>query len=242
MPVQEIISYVGTINDRQTVQEIVSYVGTINDRQKVQEIVSYVDLKKGAVMRTLDQALADASKAAVARFLVMVRIDFDSGTKAWHSGFGDITLDGKTYYGIGNVGSISPVKEEPGTKSSSLSVEITGIRTEVVALMLNEPYMNRPAWVHLQLLDDQDRPLIATPLLIFKGSLDSIEGTMGATASFTLSIKSRLADWERPRKLRFSDADQQRLYPGDRGLEYVAQLSQKQLVWPRAAYLPDPRD
>lgn len=193
-------------------------------------------------MRTLDSVLATAAKQPVVRIIALVRINFDSGVVAWHSGYGDLTFAGATYQGVGALGSISAVKEQPGIKSSSLSLQINGIKPEIVALALAEPYLNRSALVHIQMLDDQDRPLIATPLMIYKGTLDSIDGTMGSTGEIQIQIKSRLADWERPRKLRYTDADQQKLYPGDMGMEYIPQLSQRQLVWPKAAFLPDPRD
>lgn len=193
-------------------------------------------------MRTLSSAIAAASVAPVIRCIFMVRIDFDSGTVAWHSGFGIITYNSVDYSGVGTLGTISQVKEEPGVKSSSLSLVISGIKTEVVSMAMSEPYMNRKAWVHMQVLDDQDRPYTQEPLLLFKGTLDGINGTFGNEASFQISTKSRLADWERPRTLRYTDADQQKLYPGDKGMEYIPQLSQRQLIWPRAAFLPDPRD
>lgn len=193
-------------------------------------------------MRALDATIATAAKQPVVRVIGLVRINFDSGIVAWHSGFGNISFGGATYQGIGVIGSISAVKEQPGIKSSSLSLTISGIKPEIVSLALAEPYLNRQAFVHIQLLDEQDRPLVATPLLMFKGTLDAINGTMGTTAEIQISIKSRLADWERPRKLRYTDADQQKLYPGDQGMEYIPQLAQRQLIWPRAKFLPDPRD
>lgn len=193
-------------------------------------------------MRTLDAAIAEAVVIPVVRTIILARIHFDSGVIAWHSGFGDLLHEGYTYKGIGNVGSISAVKEEPGVKSASLNLVVNGIRPENVALFLTEPFMNRKAFAHMQLLDDQDRPLTATPLLLFRGTLDGIDGNMGKSASFQVAIKSRLADWQRPRRLRYTDADQQKLHPGDQGMEYIPQMAQRQLIWPKAAFLPDPRD
>lgn len=193
-------------------------------------------------MRSLDSAIASASLAPVVRFLYMVRIDFDSGTVAWHSGFGDYVYDGITYTGTGSLCGISEVTEEPGVKSNSITLTISGVKPEVVALALGAKYINRRCWVYLQCLDEQDRPITATPYLLFRGSLDNIEGVKGNAASFKISVKSRLADWERPRKLRYTDADQQKLYPGDKGMEFIPQLSERILVWPKAAFLPDPRD
>lgn len=193
-------------------------------------------------MRTLDAAIQTAATSPVIRPLVMVRLDFDSGTIAWHSGFGTVTFDGVNYTGLGTLSSISQVVEQPGVQSSSITINISGIKPEIVALALTEPYINRKAYLHLTFLDEEDQPLVADPVLIFAGTIDQIEGQVGSEAVFRITIKSRLADWERTRKLRYTDSDQQKLYPGDKGMEFIPQLSERMLIWPRAKFLPDPRD
>lgn len=193
-------------------------------------------------MRSVDAAISTAMAAPVVRGIYFVRLCFDSGTVAWHSGFGNITLDGIVYTGAGVLSSIPAIKEETGVKASGVTVGMSGIPESVVALAIGQPYINRRAYVHYTPLDDNDQPVAATPVLLFRGTMDSINGTMGSNASFTVSLKSRLADWERPRKILYSDVEQQQLHPGDRGMEYIAQLSQKKIIWPRAAFLPDPRD
>lgn len=193
-------------------------------------------------MRTLDSAIAAASFSPVLRYIFMVRIDFDGGTVAWHSGFGDYAYGGVTYKGIGVLGSISSVKEEAGVKSATVTATISGVNSDVIGLALGQKYINRKCWIYLQCLDDEDRPMLTTPYLLFKGTLGNISGTQGNSASFQLPIKSRLADWERQRKLRYTDTDQQKLYPGDRGCEFIPQLSERTIIWPKAAFLPDPRD
>ena len=56
----------------------------------------------------------------------------------------------------------------------------------------------------------------------------------GETATISISVESRLVDWERPRVHRYTNADQQIAYPGDKGLEFVAQMVEKELVWGRS--------
>lgn len=193
-------------------------------------------------MRTIDAGILAALSAETVRVVYLVRLVFDSGTIAWNSGFRDIVYDGVTYLGLGELTTMSAAKEETGMKASSYSVGISGIKPEIVSLMLSEPYINRPAHIHYTLLDDQDQVITGTPVMLFRGSMDNIEGTFGTSAGFTVSLKSRLADWERPRKCRYTDAEQQRLHTGDKGFEFVGQMEQSRIVWPRAAFLPDPRD
>lgn len=193
-------------------------------------------------MRTIDAALLTALASDVVRTIYLVRIDFDGGTVAWNTGYRDISYGGKTYIGIGEIMSLGAVKESTGVAAAGISITIAGIKPEVVSLLLSEPYINRPVWLYHTLLDDNDVPLVANPVLLFRGSINAISGEMSRRAAFTLDIKSRLADWERPRRIRYTDAEQQKQHPGDKGLEYVAALSQRTIIWPRAAFLPDIRD
>lgn len=193
-------------------------------------------------MRSLETAVSNALVANVVKGIYFVRLNFDEGAVGWHTSFGDITYDGLTYKGVGALSSISSIKEESGVKASGCNVGISGIKEEIVALFVGTNYINRKAFIFFLPLDEQDRPVSITPKLLFRGSMDNISGVMGRNAGFSVTLKSRFADWERPRKILYTDVMQQKLYPGDLGMEFIAQLSQKKVIWPRAAFLPDPRD
>ena len=193
-------------------------------------------------MRALDTATNAALASSNVRGIYFVKLAFDSASACWHSGFGNIEFGGDTYIGAGTLSSIGSIKEEGGIKASGASVGLSGIKEEIVALLLLEPYINRKAYIYFVPLNDGDQPVSAAPTLLFRGTIDNITGSMGSSASFSVTLKSRLADWERPRKSLYTDVEQQQLHPGDRGMEYIAQLSQKKIIWPRAKFLPDPRD
>ncbi len=193
-------------------------------------------------MRSVDPAITAATVSPTIKGIYFVLLCFDTQSVAWHSGFGNIILDGITYLGLGHLGSIGQIHEETGIKSSGVSVGVSGIKQEVVGMLLGQAYLNRKAYIYFVPVDDSNRPIVASPYLLFRGTMDSIDGQMGAGAGFTVTLKSRLADWERPRKCLYTDVEQQRLYPEDLGMEFIAQLSQKKIIWPRAAFLPDPRN
>lgn len=179
--------------------------------------------------------------AGVVRGIYFIKLAFDSGNACWHSGFDDYAFGGDTYLGAGLLSTISTIKEESGVKAAGASVGMSGVDPTIVSLFLSEPYINRKAYIYFMPLDEGDQPVTATPYLLFKGTIDNISGEMGASPRFSVSLKSRFADWERPLKSLFTDVEQQRLFPGDKGFEYVGQLSQKKIIWPRAAFLTDPR-
>lgn len=193
-------------------------------------------------MRTVEAAIQDSFENPKFSRIYFARLEFDSGTVAWNSTRVNIDFAGHTYLGVGVLGSIATVKEQPGVKSQSVAITISGVKQEIISLAQTEPYINRKAYIHCSVRDADGQPVTASPFLLFKGSIDDMEGEDGKTASITVTLKSRLADWERPRKIRYSDADQQKIHPGDKFFEFIPQLSQRKLIWPKAAFLPDPRD
>lgn len=192
-------------------------------------------------MRSLTAETLAAVTAPVVRGIYLIAIFFDELTVAWNSGPSDIDYGGHTYRATGSLGSVGRINEKPGVVASSLGVTISGIRPEITALVMATSYLGRPVIIHYALLDETNQFSADRCVQVFSGRLDAIKGTQGKAASYDLTVASRLSDWERQRKLTYNDADQQRLYPGDRGMEYVAQLSEMKLIWPRAKFLPDAR-
>jgi hypothetical protein len=192
--------------------------------------------------RTLSSAILTAfGLASVPRMLLLVRLDFDSGSVCWNSSLRPLVYGGKTYMGAGALGAVADCTESAGVKASGLTVSLSGVKAEIIAALLTEPYLNRPAYIHMALLDGNDAFTSADVALLFVGKIDAITGVQGRQPSFSVSIKSRLADWERSRSFKYTDADQQRVSAGDKGMEYIPQLSQKKIIWPLAAFLPDSR-
>jgi len=192
-------------------------------------------------MRTLHADMTAAIINPVIRWIWFVKLVFDSGTIGWSTAHRTITYDGLTYLAAGPLGTIGSVTEDVGVKSRSLDVSLSGIKSPIVSLLLSEPYINRPAFIYAAATNEAWELDTNKIKLMFAGTMDSISGVQGEEASFTVSIKSRLADWERERSLKYSDSDQQRLHSGDNGFNFVAQLSQRKIIWPNAAFLPDVR-
>jgi hypothetical protein len=63
--------------------------------------------------------------------------------------------------------------------------------------------------------------------------MDSMGAEIGKQVSISLSIVNRLADWERSRNGRYTNEEQQKLYSGDKGLEFMVQAVEKEIFWGR---------
>lgn len=182
--------------------------------------------------RDLTAAVQTAVDAVTVRPAFFVFLDLASGPVRVWSGIGDYTLGGEVFSGVGTLGSISPIEEGKSVSARGISMSLSGIPSEIVSLALSEPYRNRPVAIWLVLFEADGSTLIADEVQIFSGRIDTMTlADSGETSTIALSAESRLIDLERPRELRFTDQEQKRLFPGDRGLEYVAGLQGKDIPW-----------
>lgn len=181
--------------------------------------------------RPLGDGLAAEVCADVLAPVVFVRLEFDSGALRLWSGFGDFAWDGQTWTGTGALGSVSPAEETTGIKATNASFSLNGIPSSILSLAYAEEYQLRPAYSWLGAVDDAGT-LIGTPYRWFKGRMDTMQDEdTGETCTLTLSAENHLADLERPRERRYTPEDQALDYPGDKGLDFVAQLQDAEITW-----------
>jgi len=193
--------------------------------------------------RDLTAAVIAAATNPNVRPAFFAFLDLDSGPVRVWTGYGNFVLDGDTYAGVGTFGNISPISESTGVRANGIELSLSGIPAEVVSLVLSEPYRGRPVSLKMAVLD-ASLAVIADAVEVFAGRIDTMSlNDSGETSVVTIAAESRLIDLERPRETRYTDEEQQRLFPGDLGLEYVAGLQDKELPWGVAAavnYAPLP--
>ena len=188
--------------------------------------------------RSVNAATMAAGKAELVRSVNLIRLGYASADALYAStpfdmGF-DWNGDGavETFRGVGALGSISAVEEGTAVAPQSLTLTLTGIDLATIAVALGDDYQGRDCRIWEAFLDE-DHAIIGAPYVLFRGRMDTQDIELGETATITLTVRSRLADWRRPRIRRYTNEDQQSVYPGDLGLEFVPQMVEKQLVWGR---------
>lgn len=181
--------------------------------------------------RGVSSANEAAMSSAVVRPVRFVELQFASGTVYVWSGAGNFSWNGHTWIGLGDLASCSPVEEGADLGSRSIDLTLSGLPSSVIALALGHGYRGRPAFVYDGFLNESGA-LTDTPITSWAGRMDSMPIALdGATGSVTVRIKSRLADLGRARVRYYSDADQQRRFPGDRFFEYTVNLAERPLPW-----------
>jgi hypothetical protein len=182
--------------------------------------------------RALTTAAANATAAAVVRPVLLIELEFSDGTVRYTTADRDVTYDSNNYDAAGHFASISQVMEGTELEANRIIVGINGVPSANISLAIGQTYQNRPATVYLGFLD-ANYALVADPFIAFKGRMDSMDIELGKTASIQVGIESRLVDWDKARIRRYTNEDQQNYFAGDKGLEFMNEMVDKQLVWGR---------
>jgi hypothetical protein len=183
--------------------------------------------------RQIDSLLNAALNASTITPFLAVDLDVSTPVYMW-SGYGDLTIGSKTYLGAGQLMSISAVEETTEIQAKGASITVSGIPSSFLSLALTEPYHGRECRIYFGLANDP-----SGYVEIFSGELDQMNiSEEGDTATIQLLAENVLIVLERPVVRRFTAEDQKSRFPADRGLEFVAGIQDKDLVWGRATERP----
>jgi hypothetical protein len=162
----------------------------------------------------------------------LVEMQFGSGTVRLTDLPYDIVWNGNTWTGLGHLGSIEPVRESAQSEATGLRFTLAGPIAAYLSLALQEQLQGDPVLLYIAFFDGNQQ-IIADPVLEWSGRADSMTIQDGdETSAISVSAESRYADFARPRIRRFSDADQQAVYPGDRFFQFLPQMVEKTISWP----------
>ena len=135
-----------------------------------------------------------------------------------------------TFLSVGSLGTVSPVEEGAELQAYTVTVSLSGINDDLIAIAQQEHVQGRRAKIYLAMLDFNSN-LVGMPLLLFAGRIDSMQWQAGNNPSITLTVKNPLADWERNKLRRYTDSDQKNIFPEDNFFEYLNTISDRPLTW-----------
>ena len=158
-----------------------------------------------------------------------------------------------TYLGAGQLLNISTVEETTEIQAVGANFTLSGIPSDFISLALQEPYQGRECRIYFGVflsgnLATQGLDTITTQfgdliilqsgtqglLEIFSGEMDQMNIMEASeTATISVSAENALIKLERPVVRRLTSTDQKSRYPNDKGLEFVANLQDKEIFWGR---------
>ena len=196
--------------------------------------------------RVLSNAMKEMAAAKVVRPIFLVHMVFDSSELNIWSGVGDLSFDSVTYTGLGDLLSISEIKETSDISATGINVSLSGVKTSLIAIAKDQDYQGRELTVRLGAFNESGS-LIADPVIIFSGFMDTMTiAEAGTYSSITIAVENKLVAFERAKVRRYTAEDQKIEYPADKGFEFVTSIVQKEIFWgrpsPASGDVTNPRD
>ena len=198
--------------------------------------------------RTLTTSMRDALVADTVRPIYLVRMVFDSSESPaelnlW-SGVGDLSYDGETYLGVGDLLGISEIKESAEISATGMNISLTGVKSSLIAVAKDHEYQGRPLTVRLGAFNSSGS-LVADPIIIFSGFMDTMTiAEAGEYSTISISVENKLIAFEKSKIRRYTAEDQKIDYPlklangdpnpnYDAGFEFVTAIVEKEIIWGR---------
>jgi hypothetical protein len=174
--------------------------------------------------------LAEITSNALKPFYA-IKAEFKEGDIKLWTGYGSITINSEEYSGTGSFLNISKVEETSEIKATSLSIALSGVDSSVLSAAINADYQNRTLTLFLGMLDT-NYSVISDVYQLFQGRMDTMTvNDAGESSAIVLSVESRLIDLEKPNEKRYTAEEQKTLFSTDKGLEFVTDLQDKEIVW-----------
>lgn len=177
---------------------------------------------------TAEQLALIAAKNVKPVFFVQMDMD---PVQRFCSALTSLEWNGYTWLGLGAIAKIDLVTESADLEIQSMKLGLSGVPVDIIALVEAEPIQGKLCRVWCGLYGD-DYALEGDPALEHKGRLDvpanreSEADEQGLiVCDLTLTVENLFAYGLRPKILRRTDADHQRLHPGDTFYRHVGNLA-----------------
>ena len=139
-------------------------------------------------------------------------------------------IPGDTLFrGVGNLGSISTIKQQSGDSPTRLTLGLSSFDDSVRGEVLRAQYHGRPVRVWLVALDEVLQSMATQ--LIWRGSIIDASISVGDNNQIEIVVSNRLEDWDKKRPDRFTDESQQVRHPGDRIFRYIPIMAEWPIYW-----------
>ncbi len=144
----------------------------------------------------------------------------------------NISHDSKTWNAAQGMLGISSVSENNTNGIETVTLSLSGIPEDFVALFLDYNYVDRSVKLHKVFLDEEG-VVLGNSMLIFDGRIDKPvikHDFEGATATVAVAASSHWIDFNRTTGRTTNDAHQQTYFSGDNCFKYSIDY-EKEITW-----------
>jgi len=156
---------------------------------------------------------------------------FTSITTRFWTGIGDLSWNGFTWTGAGELISVGQASEGSEMKAQGLTISLSGVPTELLALVFENLRQGQRVNVYIGTINNAG-VLTANPAIYFSGRVDvPAIADGGDTATISLQVENRFVDFEKNRSLFYTPQTQAIYFPGDRAFDQVTALQDQKIFW-----------
>lgn len=161
----------------------------------------------------------------------LISIDFDTPVYLTESAVA-IASGGTTYLPSSALKSISTISETSQIQVGSITISLSSVSQEYVAILLSQGYIDKRVMISRVLLND-DYSIIGDPILLFDGRVQSFTIQDGVNSSaINLVASSHWADFQKKSGRRTNSNSQKMHFTSDKGFEF-APNTMRDLKWGR---------
>ena len=176
--------------------------------------------------RTLTTAVKNELATNEIRPIHLITIGFGTPVNITDCGFSltsSISGSSVTYSPSSFLVSLPSFTEETDVTKTSLQLALSGADQTFISTCLNENIVNDSVEIYRGLLNSSNS-IIADPILLYSGNIDTFEITETTTQSnVKLIIVSHWADFDKKSGRKTSNASQQRFFSADLGMDYSSE-------------------
>jgi len=190
--------------------------------------------------RDLNTVVSNALDDDVVNPYFAIEMLFDTSPLRLWNGVGEKTFNGDTYTGAGDLLSISQVEETTELAARGITINLSGIPSNIVSVGLSEPYQGRVCNVYMGV---EVGGTFSDPVEIFSGFMNEMNFEEGAdTINAELTVENKLIDLERKRVRRYTSGYQKSIHPTDKGLDFIESFLNKSISWGKKVKEPTVAD
>lgn len=151
--------------------------------------------------------------------------------RVW-GGYGDITLGGAVFKGIGDRGLVTVSAAALGDSEQNVTLSLSGVDPDVIALTDLTTVQRAPVAIWRLIFDGSGRSLLDAQVYT-RGRLDTlpIKETVGGLSTLEGNVETAARGLGRASQRMRTDADQRLVSATDGGFRIVSYAGVKQLYW-----------
>ena len=182
-------------------------------------------------MKIISDAATAAKLAGTCIASAAVKIAGSPPMRVW-GGYGQISLAGELYDGVGDRGLVTLSGAALGDSEQNITLTLSGVEPDVVALLDADSVKDAPCQIWLLDFDGSGQTLLDARICR-SGRIDTllIEETVGSTSTIVVNVETQARGLGRSGQRMRTDADQRLIDPADAAYHVVSFAGNKTLYW-----------